>query len=125
MRLHRCALLIASGSVLVGCTLLKEPVPEEVAPPPAPPPEVSLVVAEEFGPLEYRLDPALRSRWDQVLELHERLFFKQGKPVEEDDLHRLYNEADADDDDVLSADEVEEAFRRMKREYERYLTRQG
>ncbi len=104
-----------------GCAMSQPPeVVEETPLPPTP-----LIVAEEFGPLVYRLDPDLRSEWDQVLELHERLFARQGKAVEEDDLHRLYNEADTNDDDVLERAEVEEAFRRMKREYERHLVRSG
>jgi len=109
---------LAVGSVS-GCVFPREPVVEEEVPlPPAP-----MIVAEEFGPLVYRIDPDLRSEWDRVLELHERLFAKQGKTVEEDDLHRLYNDADVNDDDILDRGEIEEAFRRNKREYERYLTR--
>ena len=60
-----------------------------------------------------------------MLELHERLFTKQGKKVGEDDLHRLYNEADANDDDVLDREEIDAAFRKNKREYERFLMRSG
>jgi hypothetical protein len=109
---------VVVGSVS-SCALPGRSITEEEVPlPPAP-----LIVAEEFGPLVYRIDPDLRSDWDRVLELHERLFAKQGKTVEEDDLHRLYNEADANDDDILDRAEIEEAFRRNKREYERYLTR--
>ncbi len=54
------------------------------------------------GPLVFDIDPDLRSVWGRVLELHERLFTREGKRVEEDDLHRLYNDSDTNDDDVLA-----------------------
>ena len=114
-----CAFILVP--IAAGCAFPGESTTKEAAPlPPAPAP---LIIAEEFGPLAYRISPDLRSEWDRVLELHERLFNRQGKEVEEDDLHRLYNEADANDDDVLDRTEVEAAFRNMKREYERHLVR--
>ena len=126
------ALFILTLSLTAGsCTLTSEPRPDpepkpkltvEEPPPPAPEP---LIVAEEFGPLVYRISPELRPQWERVLELHERLFTKQGRMVDEDDLHILYNQADVNDDDVLDKAEIDEAFRGAKRDYEKYLERRS
>lgn len=120
-----CILTVLLGATACAVMDQPEPTPEVETPPTesrAPP---ALVVAEEFGPLAYKIDPDDRVEWDRVLELHERLFSRQGKKVEEDDLHRLYNAADTNDDDVLERAETDEAFRRAKRDYERVLEQAG
>lgn len=89
-----------------------------------PPPEPELEVAHEFGPLVYRIHAESRVRWERVLDLQRRLYVRKMRKVEEDDLHRLYNESDPNDDDILDPQEVENAFQRMKLEYEQFLVKQ-